>query len=153
MRSLGPKRSKAQPNGLTQPQAEAAFRKLREEASATPARAQRRTIAEVGEALIAAKKAAGRKRTTIEGYDYWLRIHIVPCFGAQDVAKIIPDDVRRFDAELEAKGLAPKCRADALGNLHSLIEYAMTEAGPPARTHVSASLSPSRPTRTRTSTT
>ncbi|HEY1522778.1 MAG TPA: hypothetical protein VGF70_07170 [Solirubrobacteraceae bacterium] len=34
---------------------------------------RRRTLAQVGQALIAAKRAAGRKPSTIEAYSYWLR--------------------------------------------------------------------------------
>jgi integrase len=127
MRSLGPKRSKAQPQGMTKPQAEAAFRKLREDTRARPGRAQRRTVAEVGDAFIRAKRAAGRKAATIESLDSCLRIHIVPFFGVQPVDKINREDVQRFDKELEAKPLAPKSRANALGTLHSLIEFAMGE--------------------------
>ena len=113
-RAVGPKRSKAQPKGLTPAQAEVAFRQLREQAQARPARPHRRTVAEVGESLIRAKRAAGRKPSTLEGYEYWLRVHLVPFFGTTDVNKIDRDDVRRFDAEMEAKGLAaevPRARA------------------------------------------
>jgi integrase len=127
MRSLGPKRSKAQPEGLTKAQAEVAFRQAREQATASVPRAQRRTLAEVGAELIRAKRVAGRKPATLESYDYWLRIHVVPFFGHQDVAKINREDVQRFDAELESKGLAPKSRAHGLAAMHSLIEFAITE--------------------------
>jgi integrase len=88
---------------------------------------QRRTLAQVGEALIAAKRAAGRKPSTIEAYSYWLRIHIVDFFGPTPVGEITRDDVRAFGAALERKGLAPKPRANALGTLHSLIEFAIDE--------------------------
>jgi integrase len=127
MRSVGPKRSKAQPRGLTKPQAEARFRQMRDEATLSPERPERRTLAEVGRELIRQKERQGRKRATIEQYDYWLRIHIVPFFGAQGVHKIDRDDVRRFAAELEAKGLAPKSIANALGALHTLIDFAIDE--------------------------
>ena len=126
MRSLGPKRSKTHPDGLTPAQAEVAFRQLRDQTKAASP-VKRRTVAEVGEELIRAKRAAGRKATTIEGYDYWLRVHIAPSFGARDVAKITRDDVRLFLTELEDKGLAPKSRANALGVLHSLIDFALDE--------------------------
>jgi integrase len=127
MRSVGPKRSKAHPDGLTKPHAEAAFRKLRDEARATPARPARRTLAEVGKAIIRAKEAQGRKPSTIEAYDSMLRVHIVPFFGATAVHKIDREQVQRFADELAAKGLAPKSQANALGVLHSLIEYAADE--------------------------
>ncbi len=73
MRTVGKKRSKVHPDGLTPAQAEAAFRKLREQTSASPRRVNRRTFAEVGAEMIRAKRAAGRKPSTIESYDYWLR--------------------------------------------------------------------------------
>jgi integrase len=91
------------------------------------AQEKRRSLAAVGEALIAAKRAAGRKPSTIEAYSYWLRIHIIDHFGPTPVSEITRDDVRAFAAALERKGLAPKSRANALGTLHSLIEFALDE--------------------------
>jgi integrase len=43
------------------------------------------------------------------------------------VGEITRDDVRAFSAALERKGLAPKSRANALGVLHSVIEFAIDE--------------------------
>src|SRR5207248_2797418 len=53
---------------------------------------RRRTLAQVGEALIAAKRAAGRKPSTIEAYSYWLRLHIVDYFGPMPVGEITRED-------------------------------------------------------------
>jgi integrase len=137
-RGLGFVHSKTHPAGLTRAEAEAALGKLREqvgvertavrEAEAKRhAEEQRRPLALVGEALIAAKRAAGRKPSTIEAYSYWLRIHIIDFFGPTPVGEITRDDVRGFAAALERKGLAPKSRTNALGTLHSLIEFAIDE--------------------------
>jgi len=137
-RGLGFVHSKSHPEGLTRAEAEAALAQLRDrvaveraaerEAEATRiAEEQRRPLALVGEALMAAKRAAGRKPSTIEAYSYWLRIHIVDYFGSMPVSEITRDDVRGFAAALERKGLAPKSRANALGTLHSLIEFAIDE--------------------------
>ncbi len=95
-RGLGLVHSKRHPDGLTR--AEAALGKLRdrvaleraEQQTVTAQRAadeQRRTLAQVGEALIAAKRA-GRKPSTIEAYSYWLLIHIVDYFGSTPVGAI-----------------------------------------------------------------
>jgi len=95
-RGLGFVQSKKDPDGVTRAEAEAALGKLREhvaieraaEREAEAKRAledRRRTLAHVGEALIAAKRAAGRKPSTIEAYSYWLRIHIVDYFGPTPV--------------------------------------------------------------------
>ncbi len=43
------------------------------------------------------------------------------------VGEISREQVRGFAAALERKGLAPKSRANALGTLHSLIEFAIDE--------------------------
>jgi integrase len=137
-RGLGFVHSKKHPGGLTRAEAEAALAKLRQQvavASASERRAgaeraaeeKRRTVAQVGEALIAAKRAAGRKPSTIESYSHWLRIHIIDFFGPMAVGEITRDDVRAFSAALERKGLAPKSRANALGVLHSVIEFAIDE--------------------------
>jgi integrase len=137
-RGLGFAHSKKHPDGLTRAEAEAALGTLREQvaieraderaAEAKWAAAERRRpLAQVGEALIAAKRSAGRKPSTIEAYSYWLRIHIVDFFGPTPVGEIKRDDVRGFAAALERKGLAPKSRANALGTLHSLIEFAIDE--------------------------
>jgi hypothetical protein len=91
-RGLGFVHSKSHPDGLTRAEAEAALVKLRghvavERAAEREADARRvaeerrRSLAAVGEALIAAKRAAGRKPSTIEAYSYWLRIHIIDHFG------------------------------------------------------------------------
>jgi len=130
--------SKRHLDGLTRAEAEAALVELRqrvavertEERAAEAKRAaeeQRRTLAQVGDALIAAKRAAGRKPSTIEAYSYWLRIHIIDYFGPMAVGEIGHEDVRGFAAALDRKGLAPKSRANALGTLHSLIEFAIDE--------------------------
>jgi integrase len=137
-RGLGFVHSKKHPEGLTRAEAEVALGKVREqvaiertdERAAEARRAaeeRRRTLAQVGEALIAAKRAAGRKPSTIEAYSYWLRIHIVDFFGPTPVGEITREDVRGFAGALERRGLAPKSRANALGTLHSLIEFAIAE--------------------------
>jgi integrase len=137
-RGLGFVHSKQHPDGRTRAEAEVALGKLREqvaieradERAAEAKRAaeeRRRPLAQVGEALIAAKRAAGRKPSTIEAYSYWLRIHIVDFFGPTPVGEISRNDARAFAAALERKGLAPKSRANALGTLHSLIELAIDE--------------------------
>jgi integrase len=43
------------------------------------------------------------------------------------IGEITREDVRGFAAALERKGLAPKSRANGLGTLHSLIEFAIDE--------------------------
>jgi integrase len=130
MRTVGPKQSKAQPHGLTPGQAETEFRKIRDKATISPTRANRRTLTEVGEAFLAAKRSAGRKPSTLESIESILRIHITPwcrSLATTDINKISRDDVRRFDAELMSKRLSPKSRANALGVLHGIFKFAADE--------------------------
>jgi hypothetical protein len=114
-RGLGFVHSKKHPDGLTRAEAEAALGKLREQVAIDRAEERaaeakrvaeerRRSLDQVGEALIAAKRAAGRKPSTIEAYSYWLRIHIVDYFGATPVGEITREDVRGFAAALEHRG-------------------------------------------------
>ncbi len=124
-KSLGPKRSKANPDGMTKPEAEAAFKKLRGSTTASPQRPERRTIQEVGAALVLAKRMEGRKPSTIEAYESWLRTHIVPFFGATAVHKIDRGDVERYAAELSAKGLSPSSVGSGLRVLHAVLEFAI----------------------------
>jgi integrase len=137
-RGIGFVHSKKHSDGLTRAEAEAALGRLREQVASEraeerqaeakrAAEERRRPLAQVGEVLIAAKRAAGRTPSTIEAYSYWLRIHIVDYFGPTPVGDITREDVRGFSAALERKGLAPKSRANALGTLHSLIEFAIGE--------------------------
>jgi hypothetical protein len=100
-RGLGFVHSKPHPDGLTRAEAEAALGKLREQVAIERTEQPRRTrnwrrrsgagpLAQVGEALIAAKRAAGRKPSTIEAYSYWLRIHIVDFFGPLSAKRLDP---------------------------------------------------------------
>jgi integrase len=52
---------------------------------------------------------------------------VIDYFGPMPVGEITREDVRGFATALERKGLAPKSRANALGTLHSLIEFAIEE--------------------------
>ena len=138
-RGLGFVHSKHHPDGSTRAEAEAALGKLREQVAierteeragggqaggggAPPDARPGRRSADRRQA-----RRRGPTRSTIEAYSYWLRIHIVDYFGPMPVGDIAREDVRGFAAALERKGLAPKSRANALGTLHSLIEFAIDE--------------------------
>jgi hypothetical protein len=68
---------------------------------------QRRPLAVVGEALIEARRAVGRKPSTIEASSCWLRIQTIDHFGTRPVGEITCVDVRGFAAALARTGLAP----------------------------------------------
>ena len=122
MRTIGKKRSTVHPEGLSRPQAEAAFRKMRDETQAPIS--ERHTITDVGASMMRAKRAAGRKPTTIETYSYWQRVHFQPFFRNKPVDRITRDDCERFDEEMDDKGLSPSSRASGLVILHGFLEHA-----------------------------
>jgi integrase len=124
-RRIGPKRPVGTRDGLTKTQAEAELRRMMGEVAALPSRGERITIAEAGEALIAARRSAGRKRSTVEGYESILAQHIIPFFGARPVDRIRRSDVEAFATAIERKGLAPNSRINALNLLGATFELAV----------------------------
>ena len=96
-RSLGPVRQPGSREGLTKTQAEA---RLREEITATvkapPPVTQRMSIEEVGSRLIKQLRAKNRKDSTVENYQSYLSVHLVPHFGETPITDIAVDDVEDF---------------------------------------------------------
>ena len=90
-------------------------------------RDDRRRLKEVCEVLAARKERLGRKRSTVDAYRSWNRVHFEAFFGAATVDRIDRRLVESFDAELERKGLSPKSRRNALGVLHSVFDFAIRE--------------------------
>jgi integrase len=124
-RRIGPKRAVGTRDGLTKTQAEAELRRMMAEVGALRARGERVTVAEAGEALIAARRSAGRKRSTIEGYESILGQHVVSFFGSRAVDRIRRPDVEAFAASLERKGLAANSRINTLNLLGATFELAV----------------------------
>jgi hypothetical protein len=84
-------------DGLTKAQAEAQLRKLMAE-EAAPAITDRITVDQAGRHLIRHLEGLGRKRSTIEGYESYLRIHLTPYFGERDLSRIGREDIEAFVA-------------------------------------------------------
>jgi integrase len=124
-RRIGPKRVRGTRVGLTQTQAEAELRRIMAEVQAVPNRGERMTLADVGRALLAARSAAGRKRSTVEGYESIIVTHIVPFFGTRTVDRIERRDVEGFADALARKGMAANSRVNTLNLLSSMFELAV----------------------------
>ncbi len=125
-RRIGQKRTPGTSDGLTKAQAEAELRRLMGEVAALPARGQRVTLPDAGEALIAARRATGRKRSTLESYETMLSQHIVPYFGSRKALdRITRHDVEGFAAALERKRLAASSRVNTLNLLSSIFDLAV----------------------------
>jgi integrase len=121
-RKIGPARALGERDGLTRPQAEREMRRRMEHY--TPPVASRVTVEDAGLRLIAHLEALGRKRSTVEGYESTLRVHLVPFFGARPLDVITRDDVEAFMAHRARAGGAPKSTLNYLGTLHSVFEFA-----------------------------
>src|SRR5215218_7610080 len=80
-RKLGPVRAPGTRDGLTRAQAERELRRRIEGDAPAPTVVARLTVEQSGERLIRHLASLGRKRSTIEGYDSYLRVHLAPFFG------------------------------------------------------------------------
>jgi integrase len=124
-RRLGAKRVRGTREGLTRTQAEAELRRIMSEVQAVPSRGERKTVAEVGSALLSARTAAGRKRSTIGGYASIISTHIVPFFGQRAVDRIERGDVEGFAQALARAGAAANTRVNVLNLLSAMFDLAV----------------------------
>ena len=123
MRKVGPARTPGANDGLTKPQAEGRFRKMRTAERPTAA-GERVTIAEAGEELSARLEMRGRKKSHRLTVASDLRNHIAPFFASTTVDRIEPKDIERYIAA-KRKTLAPKTVRNHLGTMHSIFELGL----------------------------
>jgi len=124
-RSLGPVKSKAQPNGLTKTQAEAKLRTLMQEYKPEDG-GDIPNLEAAGNLHINRLEAMGRKRSTIEEYRSCHRVHLIPEFGSRPVNAPDKRDVDRFQQKL-LRTLAPKSVMNYLSILSGIFTYAQLE--------------------------
>ena len=123
-RKLGEKRVAGSRDGLTRKQAEARLRRLIDELERAPVVIERLTVGDVGERYLSHLATVGRRRSTLDDYSSYLRVHLAPFFGDLPLEKIRRADIENFVAEKLADGLSPKSVRNYLGLLHSLFAYA-----------------------------
>ena len=121
-RALGPKRDSSTPDGLTQGEAEQKLRRLIDNDRPPPR--ERVSVAEAGELLIAHLATLGRKPSTLQNYESYLRIHLAPFFGKRPLDRITPGQIQRFIAVKIASGRSPKSVMNWVGFLHSIFAFA-----------------------------
>jgi integrase len=121
---IGPKREPGSRGGLTRAQAEARLRRLSDKSQQAPERPERLTVEEAGERLVRHLRSIGRKRSTVEGYESFLRVHLVPFFRELPLERVHAGHVEAFVAEKLDAGCAPKSIRNYLGLLHSIFELA-----------------------------
>jgi integrase len=123
-KTIGPKRQPGGRDGLTSRQAEVRLRKLIEELGRAPVVVERLTVDDVGRRYVKHLTALGRRHSTVQQYQSYLRVHIVAFFGELPLEKTGRGEVEDFIAEKLADGLAPKSVRNYVGLLHSVFEYA-----------------------------
>jgi integrase len=136
-RALGKKRVAATSDGLTRTQAEAALRRLVEEAATAPPPTERVGVAEAGERYLHHLKVVmQRKPTTIHDYKIILNRHLIPFFGDRSLERVKAEDVIAFMAAKQRDGLSYKTINNILNFFHGLFRYSMkrgwTNANPVA---------------------
>jgi len=124
-RKLGPVRPPGTREGLTHAQAEREMRRRIEAELAAPRVAARVTVADAGARLLAHLEGLGRKRSTLQGYESFLRVHLVPYFGDRPLATIAPGDVEAFIAASRRNGQSVKSTLNYVGLLHGIFEHAV----------------------------
>jgi len=127
-RKLGPVRAPGTRDGLTKAQAEARLRRLIEDTAALPTVHERVTVDQAGQRLLTQLEALGRKRSTMHGYESYLRVHLTPYFAARPLATITRQDVEAFIAHSRANGQSVKSTLNYVGLLHGIFELAQREA-------------------------
>jgi integrase len=124
MRKLGPVRKPGTSDGLTRTQAEARLRTLMAAVTDPPV-TERVTVQDAGVRLIAHLKALGRKRSTTQGYESYLEVHLVPFFADRALAKITAADIEMFMAACRDNGQSVKSTQNYIGLLHGIFEFAI----------------------------
>jgi integrase len=125
-RSLGPVRAAGSREGLTRTQAEARARELMEETNSAPAPvAERLTVSQVGTRLIKQLTLRGRKTSTTNNYESYLRVHFEPHFGETPIAQITGDDVEDFLEGCLERGASVKTARNYLAFLHAIFDFAI----------------------------
>jgi len=122
-RKLGPIRKPGTKEGLTKAAAERLLRELMSEYVAPVA--ERVTVEDAGARLIHHLTTMGRKPSTLEGYESFLRIHLAEYFADKPIDQITKRHVEAFTAHQLRKGQSVKSVRNHLGLLHSIFDFAI----------------------------
>jgi integrase len=98
-----------------------------------PSKAQ--TVAEAGEAWIAAAEARGLERASIKQYREHLKLHIAPAIGGLKLPDVTVGVVRAFEDKLRVAGKSPKLTSMILTSLGAILADAQ-ERGQSAKNAV-----------------
>ena len=123
---IGVARTNANRTGLTKKDAEALLREILLADTLGPGEASdQTTVAELGQALLAALADAGRKPSHVESVRYHLSKHIEPMLGEMQARDVEERDVQRLVERLHRERKAPKTVRNVIGTLHSVLGLAV----------------------------
>jgi integrase len=124
-RVLGPIRKEGTREGLTRAQAEQELRRRMEVEGGPPVPVHARlSLVEAGERYIRYVEALGRRRSTVQGYESTLRVHLARAFAGKTLDKIEPDDLEAFIARQRRAGRSSKSIVNYLTLLQSILTFA-----------------------------
>jgi integrase len=125
MRRLGPMRTNGSATGLSRTQAEAELRRATEASRVLgPAPRDGLDVADAGAKYLASREAVGLKRGTLQDYESYLRVHLVPFFAGRTLEEIDIELVEAFIATKRREGKAIKSILNYLGLLHAIFAHA-----------------------------
>jgi integrase len=124
-RVVGPKRTKAEPDGMLRKDAEAELRRLIDETEATPLpNGPRMSLATLDERYRAHLKRMNRKRSTLIAVESASRVHLIPFFEGRSIDAITRDHVDDLVTKLEDAELTPKSIRNYVGTLSAMLGWA-----------------------------
>jgi integrase len=129
-RKVGSIRAPGGREGLTQTQAERAFRKMQEDEERTPRRMSRAdtpSVDDVADSLRRKQKLEGARKSYRENCESMQRVHISPRLGSLPVTNVTRAHVEALGTAMLEKKLAPKTVRNTLSFLHSVFEHAIDE--------------------------
>ena len=110
--------------GLTHAEADAALEQAIKRSTAPIQTGQDLSVAEAGDKYLASREAIGLKRGTLQDYESYLRVHIVPFFADRSLEEVDIELVEAFVAAKRREGKAVKSILNYIGLLHAIFAHA-----------------------------
>lgn len=125
MRRIGPVRTNGSASGLSHAEADVELRRAIEASREADAKTEPGLgIADAGAKYLASREAIGLKRGTLQDYESYLRVHLVPFFADRVLEQIDIELVEAFVAAKRREGKAVKSILNYLGLLHAIFAHA-----------------------------
>jgi integrase len=118
MRLLGERRQAGSRTGLTSKQAEEKLRCLMMGSPSCP------SLTDIAPRYLDHLKVRGTRESTIDDYETWLRLHLLPFFGSRPLNQVSALDVEEYMSAELAAGASRKSVRNYLTLLHGMFRYA-----------------------------